>query len=192
MQESELIPKLKTGDRKAFRVLVDQYRARVFNTCLGFLHNRADAEDAAQDVFVQVYQSIDSFEGNSSLSTWIYRISVNTCLQRIRWRGRSKRSAFFRALGSGQRDPDTVAAPAYDHPEMGLEQRERAGILMAAIARLPEPQRVAFTLHKVEGLSYREVAAVMEKSLSAVESLMHRAGKRLREDLSDYYASDRS
>lgn len=187
MEEELRIRDLKKNSSPAFKELVEQYQDRVFNTCLGFLKQREDAEDLAQEVFLEVYRSLDSFRGEAELGTWIYRIAVTKSLELLRRRKRQKRWAYFLSLG-GKEDPDDQEDPSgFAHPGLALENRELAGILMRAIEKLPESQRVAFTLHKMEHLSYREIAGVMETSVSAVESLMFRARRRLRELLKDYY-----
>ena len=139
----------------------------------------------SQEVFIEVYQKIKSFRGDASLSTWIYRISVNKCLENIRSQKRKKRWAIFSSLGvHGEKNNDPIE---FNHPGVALENKERAAILMRKIEALPENQRVAFTLHKLEGLSYEEVAQVMRVSLEAVESLLFRAKSNLKKALKNYY-----
>lgn len=188
MQEQELVKKLKHGDQQAFNILVEEYKDRVYNACLGFLHNRHDAEDVAQEVFIEVYESIDSFREEAALSTWLYRISVNKSLELIRKRKRKKRWAFFRSMLNADEDPDQYEDREYfDHPGVALEQKERTELLMKAIDSLPENQRTALTLHKFEGLKYKEIADVMKTSLSAVESLIFRAKRNLEKYLYSYF-----
>ena len=127
----------------------------------------------------------DSFRGESKLSTWIYRIATTKSLEVIRKRKRLKRFAFLKSITGDQGDDVQVAG--FDHPGVLLEQKENAQALFQAIGQLPESQRVAFTLHKVEGLPYQEICEVMELSLSSVESLMFRARKNLQKTLKVYY-----
>ena len=185
MNDSQLISDLQSGAQSAFRELVAAYQDRVYNTCLGLLQNEEDAEECAQDVFIEVYRSVDSFRGESKLSTWIYRIATTKSLEVIRKRKRLKRFAFLKSITGDQGDDVQVAG--FDHPGVLLEQKENAQALFQAIGQLPESQRVAFTLHKVEGLPYQEICEVMELSLSSVESLMFRAKKNLQKQLKDYY-----
>lgn len=191
MQEYELIKQLQLGSRDAFKRLVEDYKDRVYNTCLGFLRDPHDAEDMAQEVFMKVFESIGDFREDAAISTWIYRIAVSKSLELIRKRNRKKRFAYFQALWNSDGDPDDSAdREFFPHPGIAVENKERAEILMRAIEGLPEQQRIAFTLHKLEDLSYKEIAEVMENSLSAVESLMHRAKKNLQKELHEYYISD--
>lgn len=188
IEEPSFIQRLENGEEAAFKQLVEEHKDRVYNTCLGFLRNPHDAEDTAQDVFIQVYDSIGDFREDSSLSTWIYRIAVTKSLELIRYRKRKKRSAFFEALTSLFTDPDDAADESeFMHPGLQLENKERAEILFREIEKLTEKQRIAFTLQKIEGLSYQEVADVMELNLPAVESLIYRAKENLKKQLHSYY-----
>ncbi|MEX2602917.1 MAG: RNA polymerase sigma factor [Gracilimonas sp.] len=183
-----MIERLTEGDEAAFKELVNEHKDRVYNTCLGFLRNPQDAEDTAQEVFMQVFDSIGEFREESTLSTWIYRITVTKSLELIRYRKRQKRAGFFKALNNIFSEPDeTEDESDYMHPGIRLENKERAEILFREIERLPERQRVAYTLQKVEDLSYQEVAEVMEVSIPAVESLLHRAKLNLQKQLYSYY-----
>lgn len=189
MDDAITIPALQEGDEDAFRDIVAMYQDRVYNTCLGFLPTRQEAEDAAQEVFIEVFRSINNFRGEATLSTWIYRIAVTKSLLELRKKRRLKRFAHFIPWAVGQDDPmDSLADPdAHNHPLAQLEDKERAETLYAALGSLAESQRVAFTLHKIEGLSYEEIAAIMDASIPAIESLIHRAKTNLRKKLSDYY-----
>lgn len=148
------------------------------------MKNEEEAKDMAQEVFIHVHQNIHKFKGESLLSTWIHRIAINKCLEEIRKKGRQKRSAHLEDIS----DP-AIQNKAQDffHPGIALEDKERAAILFQAIEKLPDQQQTAFTLSKVEHLSYEEIGKVMEKSLSSVESLIHRAKQNLRKLLEDYY-----
>jgi RNA polymerase sigma factor (sigma-70 family) len=184
--EAELIDRLRKGDESAFRQVVDSRKDLVYNTVLGLLQHPEDAEDVAQDVFIKMYESIHQFKGESAFSTWLYRIAVTKALEWIRSRKRKKRFAFITGL-LGDNNELRYDPPDFHHPGVQLDNKERASRLFKSIAKLPDNQRVAFTLHKVEGLPYQEIAAIMELSVSAIESLMHRAKNNLRKDLEDYY-----
>lgn len=186
MDERLLVEQLKKGDETAFRTIVETWQNMVYNTALGIVRNAEDAEDIAQEVFVQVYQSIGSFKGESKLSTWLYRITITKSLDHERRKKRKKRFAFIRSL-TGEQNEVLINPPDFNHPGVALDKKEDASTLFKAIAELPENQRVAFTLNKVEGLSYQEVSEVMQTTVSSVESLMHRAKNNLRKKLEDYY-----
>jgi len=187
LEEKRFIENLKNGEPSAFNMLVDQYHDRVFNTAIGLLQNGEDAKDVSQEVFIEVLCSIPAFKMQSTLTTWIYRITVQKSLEWIRNKNRKKRFAIFISLfGKEDQIQKTDPAPFY-HPGVLLENKERAAILFNAIGRLPLNQRTAFTLHKVELLSYTEIADVMQVSIPSVESLMHRAKQNLQRLLADYY-----
>lgn len=182
MTEQALIEGLKRGDETCFQYLVETYKDLVYNTAYGLLQQVQDAEDVAQEVFLQVFRSIHSFKAEARLSTWLYRITTSRALDLIRAKKSKKRFGVIQRLWSGE-DEAPLDIPAVDHPGVALEQKEDASLLLRAIAKLPENQRVAFTLHKLEGLSYQEISEIMGSSVAAVESLMHRAKLGLRKIL---------
>ena len=190
MDERILVEQLKQGDEAAFKTIVETWQNMVFNTALGIVQNAEDAEDIAQEVFVQVYQSIHSFKGDSKFSTWLYRITITKSLDHERRKKRKKRFAFVRSL-IGEQNEVVINPPDFHHPGVTLDNKENAAILFRAIADLPENQRIAFTLNKVEGLSYQEVSEVMKSTVSSVESLIHRAKNNLQKKLEDYYKGSR-
>lgn len=191
MNELELIQQLRAGDEQAFKSLVANYQDMVYNTALGVVQNSEDAEDVAQEVFIQVYRSIDQFKGDARLSTWIYRITTTKALDHIRSRRRKKRFAFITSL-FGPNDELVHEPVDFQHPGVALDRKEQAALLFRMIEQLPENQKVAFTLHKTEDLSYQEIAEVMNLSVSAVESLLFRARQNLRKLLEKHYQQNNS
>lgn len=165
---------------------METWQDMVFNTALGLVQQLEDAEDVAQEVFVQVYQSINAFKGESRFSTWLYRITVSKSLDHLRKKKRKKRFAFVKNL-FGEKNEVLEQLPDFNHPGVALENKEKAALLFESIRQLPENQRIAFSLHKVEGLSYQEISDVMNVTIPAVESLMHRAKINLRKSLEIYY-----
>lgn len=187
IEDTDLTRKLIEGDRISFENLVKQFKNKVFNTSLSILQNVEDAEDITQEVFVEVFQSVKNFKGESKLSTWIYRIAVSKSLEFLRWKNRKKRFGFMQSLLYNNLTESILEIPNFFHPGIQLENKERAAILFAAINKLPENQKTAFILHKIEGLSYAEVADVMQATVSSVESLLYRAKQSLQKLLGDYY-----
>jgi len=163
---------------------VSLFQEKVFNTALNFLQNQQDAEDAAQEAFIQVYNSIGQFKGNSTLSTWIYRITISKCLDHTRSKKRKKRFAFISRLFS-ENNELLYEAPDFDHPGVQLDRKEDAAILFKMVNSLPENQKTAFLLNKVEGMSYMEIAGIMGLSESAVDSLLQRAKQNLRKKINE-------
>jgi RNA polymerase sigma-70 factor (ECF subfamily) len=185
-QSEALVSKLKQGDQSGFTAVVDLYQDMVYNTAIGIVQNAEDADDITQEVFVQVYLSINSFKGESKLSTWIYRITISKALDHEKKKKRKKRFGFIQSIFAKQ-DLEQDQPAEFNHPGVQLEKKERAAELMKALKQLPENQRIAFTLQKLEGQSNAEIAAIMNTSLQAVESLMSRAKVNLRKTLFNYY-----
>jgi RNA polymerase sigma factor (sigma-70 family) len=182
LNEVELIQGLRKGDEAAFNFLVKNYQDRVYNTAIGIVQNAEDAEDVAQEVFIQVFRSIHSFKAESKLSTWIYRITTTRALDLLRNRKSKKRFGFLQRL-FGDNNEMLHELPDFNHPGVAMDRKENAAMLFKAINQLPENQKIAFTLHKLEDLSYQEISEIMQTSVAAVESMMHRAKQNLRKIL---------
>ena len=184
----ELLEQVVSGDQNAFRLLVDKYQILVFNTCLGFVGNRQSAEDLSQDVFIEMHRSISKFRGDSRLSTWLYRIAVNKSLNYIRDNKKHMMVRSIERFFYGEKEEKLdVEDQMFGTPDAPLEQQQHARYLSKAIQSLPENQQIAFNLNKFEDLSYKQIAEVMDVSLSTVESLIHRAKKNLQKRLASYY-----
>jgi RNA polymerase sigma-70 factor, ECF subfamily len=178
MEEKDLIHQVKIGNEAAFKELVKRHSNPVINICHRFLLNPQDAEDIAQDVFMEVYQSISSFRGASKLSTWIYRIAVTKCLDELKKRNRRKRmTSFGKILGLEAVIHWLVGGEMADKALLETEQRTE---MMQALDTLPDNQRIAFTLSKIEGYSNAEIAEIMQTTVLAVEALVKRAKKQVR------------
>ncbi|MDI9873111.1 RNA polymerase sigma factor [Flectobacillus rivi] len=187
MTEQELVKKLQQADQLAFKHLVDKYQDKVQNTCWGFVKSSTEAEDLTQEVFIEIYESIHAFKFESKLGTYIYRVAVNKSLDYIRKQKSQKRWGVILSILSWSENKELPSMPDWEHPGVTLENKERASILMSKVEELPDNQRVAFTLHKIEGLSYQEIAEVMQVSLASVESLIFRAKQNLKKKLQGYY-----
>jgi len=186
LNESELISLLKKKDREAFKAIVDTWQNMVYNTALGILQNEEDAEDIAQEVFIQVFESVSSFKEESKFSTWLYRITISKAMDHIRRKKRKKRFAFIQSL-YGKNDGQLIEPPEFFHPGVSLENKENAAALFKAVEKLPANQKTAFVLSRLEGLSYQQISEVMEVSNSAVDALLQRARKNLQLTLKEYY-----
>jgi RNA polymerase sigma-70 factor, ECF subfamily len=177
MTEEVLVNNLKIGKPSAFNDLVRRYSPRVVNTCHRFLLNQQDAEDIAQEVFIEVYQSIKSFRQDAQLSTWIYRIAVTKSLDELKKRKRHKRFASF---GKLLHIDDVIHwLSGGSMPDKGVQADEKMGEIQAALNTLPDNQRIAFTLSKIDGYSNPEIADILQTTVIAVESLIKRAKKQV-------------
>jgi len=181
-----LIDKILEGDQFAFKELVEKYQTMVINTCIGFLHDKQDAEDIAQEVFIEVFYSLRKFRQEAKLTTWMYRIAVNKSLNFLRSKKRTQWiQSFEDVFGMSRQDqkqPAEMRNPATD-----MEMQEEATLIHNAINSLSENQRIAFTLNKYDDLPYSEIAEIMGVSLSSVESLIHRAKMNLQQKLMYHY-----
>ncbi|MGC1473921.1 MAG: RNA polymerase sigma factor [Psychroserpens sp.] len=182
---------MKNQDQEAYSKLLDDFQQKVFATCISFVPNVEDAEDIAQDVFVKIFKSIKRFKGDCKLSTWIYKITTNMCLEFIRKKNTKKRFAFLQSItGNAIPFDKTDYFTEMNHPGILLENKELNATLFKAINGLPESQCIVFTLHKIDGKSYQEVAEITNKSLSSVESMMFRAKKNLQNALENFYNNE--
>lgn len=182
--EAILVAALKSGDRDAFSTIVTEYRESVIRICRGYVGSKEDAEDIAQEIFIEIYRSAASFRGDSSLSTWIYRMAINRALNWVR-DNRKK----FRVYRSGMAENERVLENSAGENEGDAESTnaDHRKALRFAIDKLPSNQKRAFILNKYEDLSYNEIADILGISLSSVESLLFRAKRNLQSSLSTYY-----
>jgi RNA polymerase sigma-70 factor (ECF subfamily) len=183
MTESEYIEGLKRGDEKFFREFVNQYQLSLLRLCNGFLHNEEEARDIVQDVFVEVFQSIENFRGDAALITWLYRIAVNKSLNQIK-KNKNKKllTGIESVFSSHKRNMENIT----DESEMidrNIEKEEQEKVIRKTIDLLPKNQRIAFIMSKYQDLSYQDISETMNISLSAVESLIHRAKLNLQKKL---------
>jgi RNA polymerase sigma factor (sigma-70 family) len=168
----------------AFEPIYEQYKNRVYNTVLSYVQQAQDAEEVTQDVFMEVFRSVEQFRGEADVGTWIYRIAVNKSLDFLRHKNRQKRFAFFTNLFRPETEELVHDPPDFEHPGVLLEKKEAAATLFKALDTLPESQKTAFILTQVEDLTYAETANVMTVTVASVEALLHRAKQNLRKKLS--------
>lgn len=184
--DNELIEQIYSQkSRKAFDELIMRYQQRVMRVCQGFVLHTADAEDLTQEVFIEVFRSIDRFRGDSQFSTWIYRIAVNKSLNFLK---RKKREKVLQSIegffAKGDKEESLqLSDEGRFAADRDIENSENKLILKTAINSLPENQRTAFILAKYQDLSYKEIAEVMGVSLSSVESLLFRAKGNLQKKI---------
>lgn len=179
MDERELIARLQKRDEAAFEELIRQYEKKVYTLCFRMCGNSEDAEEAAQDAFLALWRGIDRFRQESSLSTWIYRLATNACIDTLR--RRKKQS------GSVSLDDEELFVDAVDtspQPQETVEHREAQKLLQEGLAALPEEYRKVLILREIEGLSYTEIAESASIELGTVKSRISRGRSLLRNFLS--------
>ncbi|WP_430400739.1 RNA polymerase sigma factor [Flavobacterium sp.] len=174
-----------TQIKRNFNSVYNEHQSLVYNVALNYVQSVEDAEEITQDVFLKVHESLSDFKENSSLKTWLYRITINQSLDFIKKKNSKKR--FFIFGKKSQNEFELTNISNFEHPGILLEQQEDAKLLFLVINTLPENQKTAFILSKVDGLSNPEVSEIMEISISAVESLVFRAKKELKEKLSNKF-----
>lgn len=179
-QEKLLVDKVINGDTEAFRILVNTHHKKVINICLSYVTIPSDAEDVAQEVFIEMYRSIKSFRKEASVSTWLYRLAVNKSLDFIRQSKRMKRGS-GRVAPMEKSDLEKLPVSNKKLASDDVERSERNAVLYSAIDRLPERQKNALLLSHIKELKQQEVADIMETTISSVESLLIRAKRKLKE-----------
>jgi RNA polymerase sigma-70 factor (ECF subfamily) len=185
MTDIEIIRLILQGEKEKYRLLMEKYQPLVFRTCLGFVHNKDDSDDLTQEVFIQAYQSLSSFKGEAAFSTWLYRIAVNASLNRMRKGKKKSILQYFKSIPGAEKDLQyQFIYEAPENPEEILISKEYSEWLRVALDSLPENQRTAIILSKYDDLPQKEIAEIMGISEGAVEALLQRAKKNLREKLS--------
>lgn len=188
MTEQELIRGIQSGERTAVNRLVDEYQRTVIKTAYYFLGDMQDAEDMAQEVFLEVCRSVGRFRQDAALSSWIYRITVNRALNELKRRKRMKlirQAGNYFGIGPNAGENADITPKLQETP---LQAEENRRLLDQTIGALPGNQRIAFILSNYEELSYKEIAGVMGTSVSSVESLIHRAKLNLRKKLAAHFS----
>ncbi len=181
--DSSLVRRFLDGDGRAFDRLVERYQQYVFNVIRHTVGETGDAADIAQDIFVKVHRSLASYQSESAFSTWLYRITVNTCLDELR---RRKRAARVRLDDLTDDEEMRLADNFGANTGRTVERNERREIVGKAIGELPETLRIAVTMRDINGLSYEEIAAVLGCSVGTVKSRLFNGRMKLREWLEQY------
>lgn len=171
------------ADHPSLKEIYDSYSGLVYNLALNYVQNGEDAEEITQDVFLKVHRQMDTFRGDSKLKTWLYKITVNQCLDHLKARKRKKRFGFRIPLFSPGAEDSGIEVPAFDHPGIQLEDKEALEGLFKQINSLPERQKTVLLLKAVEDLSVKEISEVMDLSEKAVESLLSRSRASLKKKL---------
>jgi len=184
--DAALMQAFQRGDESAFETLVDRHRERVFRLARRYLRDETAADDLTQETFLRVYRSKHTWRPEAKFSTWLYRVTANACLNELRARRARKGVESTAPSGPGGAPIPEGADPKSVDPGASVLRGELAAVVKAAVDELPEDQKLAVMLSKYEGLSYRELAEAMDRSVPAVKSLLVRARENLRAALSPY------
>ena len=191
--ERSLLRRLRDHDERAFRELIEAHRDRVYNITFRMLGNRAEAEDIAQEVFITVFKTIDTFRAESKFSTWLYRVAVNHCKNRIKYLARRHdrdRDELDETQHGGSGTNGAIGTQPRTAPDRALEGAQMEKLLEVAIASLEEEQRVVVVLRDVEDLSIEEICAITQLPDGTVKSRLHRARLVLRKKLQRHVGDD--
>jgi RNA polymerase sigma-70 factor (ECF subfamily) len=186
--ERSLLKRLRDRDERAFRELLETHRDRVYNITLRMLGNRHEAEDVAQEVFITVFKTIDTFREESKFSTWLYRVTVNTCKNRIKYLARRHdrdRDELDESTVEGGVN-GTIGGPKPAVPDRALEGAQMQKLLQDAIAKLDEDHREVIVLRDIEDLSIEEICDILKLPDGTVKSRLHRARLVLRKRLQQH------
>lgn len=166
-----------------FEQIYDEHKSQVFNLALQYVQNYEDAQEITQDVFVSIHNSIDNFKEQSKLSTWIYRIAINKSLDYIKAKKRKKRFGFLVSILHQETNEIEYDIPDFNHPGVQLENKEAIEHIFSLINKLPDNQKTALILSKIEDKKQSEIAEIMNLSIKSVESLIQRAKNNLSKEI---------
>jgi RNA polymerase sigma-70 factor, ECF subfamily len=185
--DAEVMLRVKTGDQSAFDYLVQKYRRAMVSFMYRMARNSSTAEDLAQEVFLRVYRSRDSYEASAKFTTWLYRIATNLAVNHAR-DTRNERPEVTVSLDEPDEESGTTLELSDGKltAEQAMVQRERMMAIRQKVEALPELQKMAVIMHKYQQMDYKQIAEVLKKSESATKSLLFRAYETLREQLKEY------
>jgi len=192
LDDKQLVVRAQAGDRHAFEALVRKYQRKVFRLAFGMLKSEEDALDVAQDAFVRAHQNLERFKGDASFYTWIYRITSNLCIDRLRKR-RGEQVEYDDGV---QRDDHTASelglrrSPAQSNPAKTALRSELGSKIKDALAELPDKHRQILLLRELEGLSYEELAETLELKKGTVMSRLFHARKKMQSLLTGYLSPE--
>ena len=172
--DADLVKRVQAGDNRAFDLLVQKYQHKVINLVGRFVSDQAECQDIAQDAFIKAYRAIGSFRGDSQFYTWLYRIAANTAKNHLSSRAR-KSPSYAVDVDDAEHFEGESGLKEYSNPENMLLTDEIKATVFAAIERLPDDLKSAITLREIDGLSYEEIADVMDCPIGTVRSRIFRA-----------------
>jgi RNA polymerase sigma-70 factor (ECF subfamily) len=189
ISDQALVEKIRSRDYHAFEDLVNRYESKVYRLAIRMLRNPQDAEDALQETFLQVYRGLNSFEGRSAFSTWLFRLATNVCLMKIRHRETepSKLLPWEDYLPRHEEGEHPQIVNWTDRPEEVLLSKESREKMLEALEKLPPEYRAVFILRDMEGFSNSEAGEALGITVAAVKSRLHRARLALRGMLAEYF-----
>lgn len=187
--DERLVKEMKAGSHEAFEKIVELYQRKIYALSFNMTRNQMDAQDVAQEVLISIYKKIDTFQGKSAFSSWVYRITLNATYMKLRSKKKEQHVSFDDMLpsfnGSGYQTEKMTDWS--ENTESLLFSNETRDIIQKAVDQLPEKEKVVFILRDVEGLSTEKVSEILDLTIAAVKSRLHRARLFLRKKLSHYF-----
>jgi RNA polymerase sigma-70 factor (ECF subfamily) len=187
LSDWELVQRVRTGDREAFRALVERYQRKIAGLALGMVHNRDDALDIVQEAFTKAYQNLERFKGDAAFYTWVYRIAYNLCVDHQRREAKQAEVSLDGDDRGSKLPPALQDGPRRDQPFERARDAEIARRVRAAIGDLTPEHRAVILLRELEGLSYAEISQVLECPKGTVMSRLHYARRQLQARLRGLY-----
>lgn len=189
-----LVQRVRTGDQRAFKTLVERYQKKVFSVAFGMLKDREEARDVSQEAFVKVYKYLDHFKGDASFYTWLYRITVNICIDVMRRKGTSKGDTveFDESiqLDTTEANLGALGSKLGTNPQKAALRKELAEKIQAALQEVPEKHRAILLLRELEGMSYEDLARTLDIPKGTVMSRLFHARLKVQKVLSEYLDLD--
>jgi len=185
--DAGLLRNVLQGDRQAFELLVGRYQSKVYRLAMGLTHNSQDAEEILQEVFFKVYQNLAEFEGKSAFSSWLYRIALNTSYMKLRERRGSNLVPLDDVINQLEEQTLDHEADWSSRPDDQLHTSEAMAIIEKAVEKLPEEFKSVLILRDIEGFTNEEAGEILELSVPAIKSRLHRARLLLRQRLDEFY-----
>ncbi|MBO5955857.1 MAG: sigma-70 family RNA polymerase sigma factor [Clostridia bacterium] len=188
MDEGWLIKQAQKGDNKAFELLIDEHFKKIYNIAYRLSGNEADASDMTQEVLIKIFRHIGTFNGNSKFSTWVYRVATNTCLDELKKIRRRNAYSLDAEIDTGDSEVAVQVRDESPSPDIAAEQKELSAAVGKAIKRLSPDHSAVVILRDIQGMSYEEVAKILNCSVGTVKSRLNRGRAQLKKILEkDYY-----
>jgi RNA polymerase sigma-70 factor (ECF subfamily) len=191
-----LVQRVRTGDQRAYKTLVERYQRKVFSVAFGMLKDREEARDVAQEAFVKVYKYLDHFKGDASFYTWLYRITVNICIDVLRRRGATKgeQVEFDEQvqMDVSEANLGALGTKLGTNPQKSMLRKELAEKIQAALAEVPEKHRAILLLRELEGMSYEDLSRTLDIPKGTVMSRLFHARLKVQKVLNEYLELDES
>lgn len=189
-----LVKRVRSGDQRAFKLLVERYQRKVYSVALGMVKDREEAMDVSQEAFVKVHKYLDHFKGDSSFYTWLYRITVNICIDVLRRRAAAKGEHVELdeniQLDSAEANIGALGSRLGTNPQKSLLRKELAAKIEEALQEVPEKHRAILLLRELEGMSYEDLARTLEIPKGTVMSRLFHARAKIQKILNKYLELD--